>query len=390
MNKIKYILSASGKFHYFQIAKILHEKNQLIKIFTGWPIISLRKEKIPNNFITSSGIFNILKHPFSSIQMMNPYLRFMSRSNKKNIDRLVCNFLEKNNEADVLIGLAGVALNSGKKILNKNKIFVCDRSSSHIVYQDNLLADEYKINDRKFTRADSWIVENELKEYEMADMILVPSNFVKNSFDKKNLNKVKVLNFGVNTKNFFRDNSIQKSQKYFDILFVGAISLRKGLHYLIDAFHKLKHPNKRLHIVGSHTLDKDFFVDKIKSDKIIYYGHINHFKLNDLYNKSHVFVLPSIEEGFATVILQATAAGCPVIVSENTGAYEFVKKHNIGYTVPIRNSNAIVNYLEILSQDKNLLDELSHKSSETMQDNTWSNYVDQLDKLILELIKNKP
>ena len=58
--------------------------------------------------------------------------------------------------------------------------------------------------------------------------------------------------------------------------------------------------------------------------------------------------------------------------------------------MPIRNSNAIVNYLEILSQDKNLLDELSHKSSETMQDNTWSNYVDQLDKLILELIKNKP
>ena len=35
---------------------------------------------------------------------------------------------------------------SGRKILNNNKIFVCERSSSHIVFQDNLLADEYKIN----------------------------------------------------------------------------------------------------------------------------------------------------------------------------------------------------------------------------------------------------
>ncbi len=387
MNKLKYILSLSGKFHYFQTGQILHQRNQLIKIITGWPLIKLRKEKIPNNLILSSGIFNILKSPFSSIPQMNSYLQLMSIYNKKNIDRIVCNFLEKNNEADVLLGLAGVALNSARKILNKNKIFVCERSSSHIVYQDNLLAEEYQIYNRKFFRAHNWIIENELKEYEMADMILVPSNFVKNSFNKKDWNKIKVLNFGVNTQNFFRNKNIKKSQKYFDILFIGAISLRKGLQYLIEAFHKLKHPNKRLHIVGYHTLDKGFFENKIKNDKIIFYGYVNHYKLNELINKSHVFVLPSIEEGFATVILQATAAGCPVIVSENTGASEFVKNNTVGYSVPIRNSEAITNKLEILAGSKILLNELSQKAEKTMQDNTWSHYVDQLDELILKLKK---
>ena len=114
---------------------------------------------------------------------------------------------------------------------------------------------------------------------------------------------------GLILKIFLKILILKKSEKYFDILFIGQISLRKGLHYLIDAFHKFKHPNKRLHIVGSHTLDKDFFEEKIKHDKIIYYGHLNHLKLNNIMNKSHIFVIPSIEEGFATVILQAIAAG---------------------------------------------------------------------------------
>ncbi len=389
MNKPKYILSASGKFWYFETGKILYQRNQLIKIITGRPSILQHNENIPKNLIISSGIFNILKYPFLSMRSMQPYMKLLSIINKKNIDRLVCNFLEKNDEADVLLGLSGVALNSGKKILSKDKIFVCERASSHIVYQDNILADEYKALNREYRRNHNKIIEDELKEYEMADMILVPSNFVKKTFDKKIMHKVNVINFGVNTQNFFKDNKIKKSQKYFDVLFVGGISIRKGLHYLIEAFNKLKQKNKRLHIVGDHTFDKNFFEKKFKDEKIIYYGHINHLKLNELYNKAHVFVLPSIEEGFATVILQAAAAGCPIIASENTGATEFIQNNKIGYTTPIRDPIAITDKLETLSENRNLIDEFSFNATKTMKQNTWSDYVDQLDRLILELKKNK-
>ena len=86
---------------------------------------------------------------------------------------------------------------------------------------------------------------------------------LKISFNNKFKKKVKVINFGVNTDNFYKDYSIKKSDKYFDILFIGQISLRKGLHYLIDAFKKFNHPNKRLHVIGAHTLDKDFFIKNL-------------------------------------------------------------------------------------------------------------------------------
>ena len=384
MNKPKYILSASGKFLYFEIGRILQERNQLVKIICGYPWVKLKKENIPSSFVIASGFFNMLQYPFLSSMQFKSYLDFMSILNKKNIDRLTCNFLDKNDDADVLLGLSGVSLNSAKKITGKNKIFVCDRTSSHIVYQNNLLAEEYKINNRRYFQTHNWFLDNEVKEYEMADIILVPSNFVKNSFGKELIKKVKVINFGVNTQNFFKDFNIKKSEKCFDILFIGQISLRKGLHYLIDAFHKFKHPNKRLHIVGSHTLDKDFFEEKIKHDKIIYYGHVNHLKLNNIINKSHIFVLPSIEEGFATVILQAIAAGCPVIVTENTGASEYVENNKCGYSVPIRDVDAITDKLEIVAENNDLLNEFSNNATRCTQKNTWSDYVNKLDEIIKE------
>jgi len=389
MTKLTYILSSSGKFHHFEVAKALYKKNQLKKIISGYPWFKLKNENIPKELVASRGLLRILQEPIIS----NPYFvklnNFIYKSIANHIDKVTCNYIDAKNDADVLIALSQVGLNSGKKMVKNNKIYICERSSSHIIYQNNILADEYKEYTKKDVKIDDRSIERDLEEYENADIILVPSHFVKKTFDKFDINKTKVLNFGVNTQNFFKNHNIKKSQKYFDILFIGQVSLRKGLHYLIDAFHKFKHPNKRLHIVGAHTLDKDFFEEKIKNDKIIYYGHVDHLKLNNMINKSHIFVLPSIEEGFATVILQAIAGGCPVIVSENTGASEFVIKNKCGYSIPIRDSSAITKKLEILAENKNLLEEFSNNAVKSMPEHTWSNYVDKLDDLIIQYKKNK-
>ena len=384
----KYILSLSAKFTYFETARILHSRNQLSRIICGYPWFKLRNENIPKRFVSSHGIYNILKYPFLSIEFAKKYLDFFGILNKKNIDKQTLKIIEKNNDYDVLLGLAGVALQSAKKVLDKKKIFICERSSSEIGYQNILLADEYKICDRNYKTTNSWFIDNEQKEYELADIILTPSNFVKNSFNKNLQDKIKVINFGVNTDNFYKDKSIKKSDKYFDILFIGQISIRKGLHYLLEAFNKFKHPHKRLHIVGSHTFDKDFFIKKLNDDNIKYYGHVNHLELNNIINKCHVFVLPSIEEGFATVILQALSAGCPVIVSENTGAMEFVNDNNCGYVVPIRNSNSILEKLDLMSQNKDIIDNFSNNAIKKMKKQTWESYVDELDLFINQVKKN--
>ena len=390
MNKLKYILSASGKFLLFETGRILYQRNQLEKIICGYPWFKLKNENIPKDFVISSGLYNILRYPFWSIPLATPYNDLLGILNKKNIDKLVCNFLEKNDNADVLLGLAGVSLNSAKNFLKNDKIFVCERTSTHISYQNEIMIEENK-KYGKFKKSEihSWFIENELKEYEMADVILVPSNFVKKSFDKKNINKVKVIELGANIDNFFPIPGAIKSEKYFDILFIGQKTLRKGLQYLIEAFQNFKHPHKRLHIIGSDTNDKEFFRKKLKQENIKVYGHIPQLQLNGIINKCHVFVLPSIEDGFGIVALQAAATGCPAIVSENTGALDFVVKNKAGIVVPIRDSNAIKNSLELLADDRILLDELSNNAIEGTKKNTWSHYVDKLDTFLSKFKQDK-
>ena len=82
------------------------------------------------------------------------------------------------------------------------------------------------------------------------------------------------------------------------------------------------------------------------------------------------------------VINQAIASGCPVIVTENSGAKEYVEQNNCGFVVPIRNSQIISDKLTLLLDDKNLLKKFSINSKNSGNLNTWNKYVDRLDTFL--------
>jgi alpha-maltose-1-phosphate synthase len=389
MGKLKYILSNAGKFHHFEVAKVLHQRSQLTKIICGYPWFKLKKEKIPKRLVNANGLLRIIREPFIGVKNLEKIDFFLEKLNAKNIDKVTCKSIYNYKDANVLLSLSTVGLKSGMVMKKNKKIYICERSSAHIVHQNELLKNEYEeYTNRKF-QIDNWYIERELEEYQNADIILVPSTFVKNTFNQSHYSKIQIIEFGADIDNFFMINDENKSQKYFDILFIGAKSLRKGLHYLIEAFNKFKHPNKRLHIIGSNTDDKDFFDKKLNSENIIVYGHVPHSKMNKIINKCHLHVLPSIEDGFGLVVLQAAAAGCPSIVSENAGASDFIKKNNCGFVVPYKNSSAITEKIQLLADNKIMLNEMSYNAINSTKQYTWSNYVDRLDEVVFEFQKNR-
>ncbi len=396
MPNLRYILSSSGKFHHFNTARALYEKNQLIKIFSGYPWLKLKNEKLNKSFISSNGLYRIFLHIYSKIgnhifsKNLNKKISdFFEIRNSLNIDSKVCKYLN-DNEADVLLALTSVGLRSGQKMIKNDKIYICEQSSSHIIYQNNILKEEYKEFINKDYKVNNWFIDRALEEFENANIILSPSSFVKKSFINSNhLDKVSILEFGVDNKNFFPIKEFKKNQKHFNVLFIATKSLRKGLHYLIDAFEKFRHPHKKLHIVGGETEDEDFFKKKINTDNMVIYGHVNHLKLNDIINKCHVYVLPSIEDGYGLTVTQAAAAGCPCIVTENTGASDFVKRNKCGFIVPIRDSNSIMEKLQTLSDNKNLFTEMSYNASSNAKSQSWSDYVEKLDNIVLNYKKNQ-
>jgi glycosyltransferase involved in cell wall biosynthesis len=91
-----------------------------------------------------------------------------------------------------------------------------------------------------FSGIDQRIVEREEAEYEAADVIAVPSTFVLKTFVNEGmaLEKLRLSPYGVDLNRFYP--CAQKNEREFRILFVGGITVRKGVNYLLEAFRQLR------------------------------------------------------------------------------------------------------------------------------------------------------
>jgi len=120
-SRLNYILSCSGKNHYFDIAKVLYQRNQLKKIVCGYPWFKLKNYGINKKFVSSNGLFRILREPLISSNYFQRIDEFLNILNSKRIDRDTCDKIDKIDDIDVLLGFAGVSKLSGKKIIEKKK-----------------------------------------------------------------------------------------------------------------------------------------------------------------------------------------------------------------------------------------------------------------------------
>ena len=95
------------------------------------------------------------------------------------------------------------------------------------------------------------LIEKQLKEYDLADYISVPSSFVKKTFTDNGIKKEKkiIINYGIDENQFLKTDNTKKNEKFI-VLYVGSTEVRKGIHYLLDAIKILNNENIELHIVG--------------------------------------------------------------------------------------------------------------------------------------------
>ena len=123
---------------------------------------------------------------------------------------------------------------------NKDKILVLERGSSHIQFQDEILKKAYNEINIPYKQIDKRLIEKELQEYQIANYISVPSKFAKDSFLTKNISKDKLIQvpLGVNLNDFYKFKKKEKNNN-LRIIYVGQLSVRKGIIYLLEAFDQL-------------------------------------------------------------------------------------------------------------------------------------------------------
>jgi len=328
----KVALNSFGRFHTFDLAKKLNQFG-ILKIF----VTSYPKHKFK--------IDNVVSYHYPNFQYILTALNRLKIYNFSRVyeKKIINNYSSKSalinyESVDIIHSLSSFGLETFKKYKN-NKLLYIDRGSTHRNYQENKIKEEYYNYGIKYY-PNHEMIERDIEEYEMADKIIVPSNFVKDTFILENIseNKIEVIPYAMDSKLFFRYNPYKKKKKF---LYVGALSIRKGIYYLLEAFNNL--PDYALTVIGSQTDEWKLIKKKLGriNSNISIKGIIKRTELIKYFNTHDALILPSIEEGLPLVMLQAIMCKTPIIVSKECGHSTLGNLPNV--TIIERSQESIIN-----------------------------------------------
>jgi alpha-maltose-1-phosphate synthase len=213
-------------------------------------------------------------------------------------------------------------------------------------------------------------LEQKRQEMALADLTLVPSRYVEATIREFYPDKeIALAPYGVNDE-FWTPGSTNKSGP-LRFIFVGQVSLRKGVPLLIEAWSKAELRNAELVLVGSWMLADS----KLRSlpPGIKWFPPCSSEELRDRYRESHVFVFPSFAEGLALVLLEAMACGLPVIASEPSGASEVITA-GCGFVTSPGNLDSLVELLRWFHRYRDELPAMSREARSQAARCTWSKY----------------
>jgi hypothetical protein len=201
-------------------------------------------------------------------------------------------------------------------------------------------------------------------EWETADLVLVNSDWSAQALMRQGVpcEKIIVVPLAIDFHSNFREEPI-KADGTLKVLWLGSVILRKGIQYLIEAARLLRGLDIEFLLAGPVGISQTALGSFPPNVKIL--GRITRDQLGEVYRKAHVFVLPTISDGFAVTQLEAMAHGLPVVTTPNCGR---VVTHGVdGLIVPARDSKALASALETIGKDRTRLREMSRQALRTIQ-----------------------
>jgi len=181
------------------------------------------------------------------------------------------------------------------------------------------------------------------------------------------------------------------------LISVGNFVETKGHIYILKALPSIieQHQDIMLILIGGGELKKKYrkICEQLNLTKYVkIMDRINHEKLALWYNAADMFVLPSLNETFGVVLLEALACGLPVIATKTSGPLQIIKDGINGLLVPIRNSSALSNAAKYLLSDKDLLKEMSERALQNINPkytNTSEETITIYDEIIKQAKRKK-
>jgi glycosyltransferase involved in cell wall biosynthesis len=209
-------------------------------------------------------------------------------------------------------------------------------------------------------------------ERDLADYVLVGNTAVRKALEDEGVpgDRLVCVPYGADP-GVFRPTSRDDSHR-FRVLCLGLITWRKGTHYLLEAWRRLGLEDSELFIVGNPDQWGESLLRKYEGQ----HQHIDgvpHHEVARIMASADILVCPSLWETGPMVVLEAMAAGLPIVATSNSAG---PVRHGIdGLIVPTRDSNALATAIQKLFADPELRREMgANARARIVKGYTWQHY----------------
>ena len=172
-------------------------------------------------------------------------------------------------------------------------------------------------SERQGNWKDRFLLERErfIEEYDLADLLIVLSEKAAETFRVRGFPEEKLfyLPRGVDIERF----KPGPRPDVFRVVFSGALIERKGIHHLLEAWHRLELKNAELWLIGSVHEEAKPHLERFWRDNIRVVGFVN--DVQNYLKQGTIHAFPSTCEGSAKVTYEAAACGLPQITTRAAG-----------------------------------------------------------------------
>jgi glycosyltransferase involved in cell wall biosynthesis len=350
VNEIEFFLSA-----FFELAKEISIKHEVVLI------TDISKAKSGDCLkLEDVGIDIISLESRPNSAMPSDYLRYMSGLRRKiNTCSPECIFF-----ITLEISMFGALINN---FISVKKIFFLITGTGSFYSHNNLKSRLLKVIRKVaylfllFNKNYKFIFQNQ------DDMNI----FINKNISNKS-NSLLIKGLGINIKEFPLVERNDKKELTF--LFAAKLHKSKGFNEFLEAgkILKAKYPKTKFIAAGKvdfqhpETISEKTY-ESLKKSGIEFLGQVPHEKMNNLYKKATIFVLPSYREGLPQAALEAASTGMPLIVTDVPGCRECVKDNVNGYLIREKDSNDLISKMEIFILNPKIIRPMSLSSRKIIE-----------------------
>ncbi|MFY7788316.1 MAG: glycosyltransferase family 4 protein, partial [Thermoflexibacteraceae bacterium] len=172
----------------------------------------------------------------------------------------------------------------------------------------------------------------------------------------------------------------------FTLIYVGSISVRKGVLTLLEVLKSLNLPHSKLLLVGQ--------IDEEIKEKLVvyqnYYDYVGVVPQKDLKNyllQAAVFVINSLEDGFAQVVPQAMACGLPVICTNHVGAADCIADSKNGFIVPVNQPEKLKEKIVFFYENREKISIMGQAALQSVKEKfAWKAFGDSIIQYYQEML----